>query len=44
LRFFLEGVIEVAASTTKTTTDVVALVEQDRQRVQQLGRASATAV
>jgi Fic family protein len=44
LRFFLQGVIEVATSTTKTTTDLVALVEQDRQRVQQLGRASATAV
>jgi Fic family protein len=44
LRFFLEGVIEVATSTTKTTTDLVGLVEQDRQRVQQLGRASATAV
>jgi Fic family protein len=44
LRFFLDGVIEVATSTTATTTELVALVEADRQRVQQLGRASATAV
>jgi Fic family protein len=44
LRFFLEGVIDVATSTTKTTTDLVGLVEQDRQRVQHLGRASATVV
>ena len=44
LRFFLDGVTEVATATTKTTTDLVALVEGDRQRVQQLGRASATAV
>jgi Fic family protein len=44
LRFFLEGVVEVATSTTKTTTDLVALVEQDRQRVQHLGRGSSTAV
>jgi Fic family protein len=43
LRFFLEGVTEVAASTTRTTADLVALVDRDRQRVQQMGRASATA-
>jgi Fic family protein len=43
LRFFLDGVTEVATSTTKTTTDLVALVEQDRQRVQHLGRGSSTA-
>jgi Fic family protein len=44
LRFFLDGVIDVATSTTKTTADLVALVERDRQRTQQLGRASSTAV
>ncbi len=31
LRFFLEGVIEVADSTTQTTQRVVAMVERDRQ-------------
>jgi DNA-binding Lrp family transcriptional regulator len=31
-------------ASTKTTADLVALVEQDRLRVQQLGRGSATAV
>jgi cell filamentation protein, protein adenylyltransferase len=44
LRFFLDGVTEVASSTTATTSDLVRLVERDRERVQQLGRASATAV
>lgn len=44
LRFFLEGVTQVALSITQTTGDLIALVDRDRQSVQQLGRASATAV
>lgn len=44
LRFFLDGVIDVADSTIVTTTEIVGLVERDRQRVSSLGRASATAV
>jgi Fic family protein len=44
LRFFLEGVVEVAASTTDTTRKLVAMIERDRQRVHKLGRASATAI
>ncbi len=43
LGFFLDGVTDVATSTTKTTSDLIALVESDRDRVQQLGRGSATA-
>jgi Fic family protein len=43
LRFFLEGVIDVAASTTETTRRVVALIEADRQRINALGRGAATA-
>jgi Fic family protein len=43
LRFFLDGIIDVANSTTQTTADLVAMIERDRQRVQQLGRASLTA-
>jgi Fic family protein len=43
LRFFLEGVIEVAGSTTETTRRIVALVDDDRQRINSLGRAAATA-
>lgn len=44
LRFFLDGVIDVASSTVQTTTQLVQMIERDRQRVQQLGRASGTAI
>lgn len=43
VRFFLEGVIEVAESAAETTRRLLALVERDRQRIQTLGRAAATA-
>jgi Fic family protein len=43
LRFFLEGVIEVAESTTLTTQRVVAMVEKDRQKIHTFGRGAATA-
>jgi Fic family protein len=43
LRFFLEGVIEVAESTTLTTQRVVAMVENDRQKIHTFGRGAATA-
>jgi Fic family protein len=43
VRFFLEGVLEVAASATETTRRIVELVEQDRRRVHELGRASGSA-
>lgn len=43
LRFFLEGVIEVAGSTTQTTQRIVALIDADRQTIQRLGRGAATA-
>jgi Fic family protein len=43
LRFFLEGVNEVAGSATETTRQLLSLVEEDRQAIQGLGRASASA-
>ena len=43
LRFFLEGVIEVARSTTQTTRQIVAMIERDRQTIHAMGRAAATA-
>jgi Fic family protein len=43
LRFFLEGVIEVAASATDTTKRIVQTVAADRQHIQRLGRASGSA-
>lgn len=43
LRFFLEGVIEVAASATDTTKRIVQTVADDRHRIQALGRASGSA-
>lgn len=42
LRFFLKGVIEVAASTADTTRGIVEMIERDRQRIHQLGRGAAT--
>lgn len=41
--FFLQGLIEVADSAAETTRRLLALVERDRQRIQTLGRAAATA-
>jgi Fic family protein len=43
VRFFLEGIIEVAQSATDTTRRIVELIEQDRARVHGLGRASGSA-
>lgn len=44
LAFFLDGVIEVAESTTTTTKRLVAMIEFDRRRIQgELGRGAATA-
>jgi Fic family protein len=43
LRFFLEGVIEVAESTTETTRRIVRMLERDRIRIHELGRAAGTA-
>lgn len=43
LRFFLEGVTEVAQETTQTTRDVVQMVERDRHVVGGLGRAAGSA-
>jgi Fic family protein len=43
LAFFLDGVTEVASSTTETTRQVVDLIERDRQRIQTLGRGATTA-
>jgi len=43
LRFFLDGVIEVADSTTETTRRIVGMVERDRQRIHEFGRGAATA-
>lgn len=43
LGFFLEGVIEVAASTTETTQRIVEMVQRDRERIHALGRGAATA-
>lgn len=43
VEFFLEGVIEVSASATETTSRIVALVERDRQRVHSLGRPAGSA-
>jgi len=43
LRFFLEGVLDVAESTTQTTRDIVAMVERDRQKIHAFGRGAATA-
>ena len=43
VRFFLEGVVDVAASATETTRRLLELVERDRRRIQSLGRAAASA-
>jgi Fic family protein len=43
LRFFLDGIVEVATSTTETTGRIVNMIERDRQRIHELGRSAATA-
>lgn len=43
LRFFLEGVVEVAESAADTTRRLLALIDGDRRRIQELGRAAASA-
>ena len=43
LRFFLDGVIEVAETTTDATRRIVGMIEQDRQRILGMGRGAATA-
>lgn len=44
LRFFLEGVVDVAESTTETTRGIVEMIERDRSRIHGLGRGAATAL
>jgi Fic family protein len=44
LGFFLEGVVEVAESTTATTSDLVQMIERDRHAIHEFGRGAATAV
>ena len=43
LRFFLEGVVEIAESTTATTGDLIHMIERDRQTIHGFGRGAATA-
>lgn len=43
LRFFLEGVSEVATSATDATRRIVEIVQHDRERVHALGRAAGSA-
>ena len=43
LRFFLEGVLDVAESTTETTRRIVRMLERDRQTIHEFGRAAGTA-
>jgi Fic family protein len=42
LRFFLEGVVDVAGSATDTTRQIVQMLSADRQRIQTLGRPSGS--
>jgi Fic family protein len=44
VRFFLEGVNEVADSATETTRRLLALVDGDRQAIHRLGRATGSAL
>lgn len=44
LRFFLEGVVEVAASATATTQRIAEMIERDRDKIHGLGRGAATAL
>jgi Fic family protein len=42
LRFFLEGVVEVAEATTATTQSLVQMIERDRQTIHGFGRSAST--
>ncbi|HEX7059196.1 MAG TPA: Fic family protein [Solirubrobacterales bacterium] len=44
LRFFLEGVVEVADSISVTTQEIVQMIERDRVRIHEFGRGAATAL
>ena len=44
LAFFLEGVISVANLASETTKRIVELIEQDRRRINALGRAAGSAL
>jgi Fic family protein len=44
LRFFLEGIVEVAEATTSTTRELVRMIERDRQAIHEFGRGAATAL
>lgn len=44
LRFFLEGVVETAAQAANAATDLLELFEQDRRRIESLGRPAASAL
>jgi Fic family protein len=43
LAFFVEGVIAVAESATTTTREIMGVIENDRRRILDVGRASASA-
>jgi len=43
LAFFIDGIVEVAESTTTTTERLIRMIERDRRRIQELGRGAATA-
>ena len=44
LRFFLEGVVSVAGLATETTKRIVQLIERDRQKLHELGRAAGSSL
>ena len=44
LEFFLDGVREVAESTTDATRRIVGMIERDRQTIHGMGRGAATAL
>ena len=44
LRFFLDGIVEVATSTIETTGRIVNMIQHDRRLIHELGRGAATAV
>ena len=44
LRFFLEGVVEVAEATTATTGELVHMIERDRKAIHGFGRGAPTAL
>ena len=44
LRFFLQGVVDVAESTAETTRGIVEMIERDRGRIHEFGRGAATAL